>query len=76
MHSLIMHSKIQSVAVIGTMDQLLDDDMISLYEESNISLGETLLKSSEGYVNYLASALRDSDTTKKTINMTNIGKLR
>ena len=49
--------------------------MISLYEESNISLGETLLKSSEGYVNYLTSAMGESGTTKKTINRTNIGKL-
>jgi hypothetical protein len=49
--------------------------MLALYEESNISLGEILLQSSEGYVNYLASALKDSDTAMKTINMTNIGKL-
>ena len=57
------------------MDQLLDDGMYSLYEESNNSLGETLLKSSEGYVNYLASAINDSGIAMKTINMTNISKL-
>ena len=57
------------------MDQLLDEDMFFLYEESNHSLGETLLKSSEGYVNYLASAINDSGTATKTINMTNISKL-
>ena len=66
---------IQSVAVVGTMDQLLNDDMFALYEESNNSLGETLLKSSEGYVNYLASAMNDSGTAMKTINMANISKL-
>lgn len=56
------------------MDKLLNEDMTALFEESNYSLGEILLQSSEGYVNYLASALKDSDTAMKTINMTNIGK--
>ena len=57
------------------MDQLLDVDMLSLYEQSNDSLGVTLLQSSEGYINYLASAIRDSGTAKMSINMNNIGKL-
>ena len=59
------------------MNQLLNDDMFALYEESNNSLGEMLLKSSEGYVNYLASAIlmNDSGTAIKAINMTNISKL-
>ncbi len=57
------------------MDKLLNNDMLALYEESNISLGEILLQSSEGYVDYLASALKYSDTAMKTINMTNISKL-
>lgn len=65
----------QSVAVVSTMNQLLNDDLFALYEESNNSLGEMLLKSSEGYVNYLASAMNDSGTAMKAINMTNISKL-
>ena len=57
------------------MDQLLDQDMFSLYEESDDPLGETLLQSSEGYVNYLASAMRDSNTTNRAIKTNNIGKV-
>lgn len=58
------------------MDKLLNEDVIAIFEESNNSLGETLLQSSEGYVNYLASSMKDSDTAMKTINTTNIGKLK